>query len=57
LALTELAGFPEMRYDEFMFFVADIFTIGIQYGKRTDLCSRLEKLQNETFLNQLRALR
>jgi hypothetical protein len=46
-----------MRYDEFMFFVADIFTIGIQYGKRTDLCSRLEKLQNETFLNQLRALR
>ena len=30
-----------MRWDEFMFFVADIFTIGVQYGKRIELCEML----------------
>jgi len=31
-----------MRTDDFMFYYADIFVEGVQYGNRTTLCDMLE---------------
>lgn len=33
-------------YDEFMFFVADIFIAFVQYGQRTDLCAKMENAKD-----------
>ena len=30
-----------VRYFDFMFYIADIFTISVQYGSRTDMCTQL----------------
>jgi len=30
---------PDVEYFDFMFYVADIFTMGVQYGTRTQMCS------------------
>lgn len=31
-----------MKLDEFMFFIADIFVGYVQYGRRTELCKKME---------------
>jgi len=31
----------EVNYFDFMFYIADIFTLGVQYGGRTELCNML----------------
>jgi hypothetical protein len=33
---------------DFMFYIADIFTIGVQYGGRSGLCSILESIQTSS---------
>ena len=33
---------PEMKHGDFMFFIADIFTMGVQYGTRTKMCEFIE---------------
>ena len=40
-----------------MFYFADIFTIGVQYGGRTALCSLIESIQGKSELEQLKALK
>ena len=42
-----LAGTPQegMRTDDFMFYYADIFVEGVQYGNRITLCDMLQKYQ------------
>ena len=32
----------QMKQGDFQFFIADIFTMGIQYGHRTELCDMLK---------------
>jgi len=36
-----------MRNDEFMFYLADVFTLGVQYGGRTVLCDTLAAVVDE----------
>lgn len=31
----------EIVQGDFMFFIADIFTMGVQYGTRTEMCANL----------------
>jgi hypothetical protein len=33
-----------MRIDDFMYYVADIFVENVQYGKRTELCDNMVKI-------------
>jgi hypothetical protein len=47
----------DVQKDEFFFYLADVFTIGVQYGGRTQLCDMLQSISSESFLNQLRALK
>ena len=30
-----------INHGDFMFYIADIFTLGVQYGQRTELCKML----------------
>lgn len=33
--------YPDVNHGDFMFYVADIFTMGVQYGDRTGMCAYL----------------
>jgi hypothetical protein len=37
-----------MRTDDFMFYYADIFVEGVQYGHRTGLCDMLASMKGST---------
>ncbi len=37
-------GAPFMEWDDFMFYFADLFAIGVQYGSRTKMCGFLETI-------------
>ena len=45
-----------MDSGDFAFFFADQFVETIQYGKRQELCETMAKLQNETFIDQVKTL-
>ena len=45
--LADVSALPNIG--DFMWYVSDIFTMGVQYGGRTDLCARL----NSTFFSNV----
>lgn len=44
---------PTGNYFDFMFYIADIFTLGVQYGSRGPVCNWLMSLQGTTVQQQL----
>lgn len=44
----ESVGSSGMRSDDFMFYYADIFVEGVQYGNRTTLCQLLKENENSS---------
>jgi len=46
-------GFDKINPGDFMFYLADIFTIGVQYGGRIELCNMLLSIQTADVKAQL----
>lgn len=43
--IMQLFGYEEtrgMKYDEFLYFLADMFVMQVQYGHRTEFCTKME---------------
>lgn len=41
-----------MEWDDFMFYFADIFVIGVQYGRRTQICDFLKTIMNDKNMHE-----
>lgn len=43
--LQYVFGFDKIHFGDFMFYIADIFTVGIQYGERRAVCDMLASIK------------